>query len=359
MLSTKLKFFAFVELTSLQIQSSCLGLKQEVTESFLNIVLAHPWVRCHFLISDATGSTCVPYGVLLLVSVSHPLLCSPMFRLHQMPSNMGRRLLVAEFSVSDHKPDCSAQLVSSRGLFRVCTAHLESLDNSDIRLSQLEHTIIPELTSTADSFKPPSPASASSSSTLLGDDGQNRQLLAAIFAGDTNFGTDCAEAKLLEEWNSNSVHCPRISTCNHSNSSGVGKASGLHVFDVWRALHGDFSARATHTMLDGTLGRLDKVLLAAPPSPPPSSQPGSSAASLQTRPDEEKTVTAADADVADSTKARETNKSLRHLSKAELNVKPTSIALIGDEPIGEDEKGRPIFCSDHVGVVAKFKLEFI
>ena len=66
---------------------------QEVTAELLELVLAHPFIRAGYQVSDATGATFERYGVLLLSRL-------PMTRLAvlPLPSAMGRRLLVGTLS---------------------------------------------------------------------------------------------------------------------------------------------------------------------------------------------------------------------------------------------------------------------
>lgn len=93
---------------------------QEVTSDFLKVLLREDWVRNLYFISDALGSTVVPYGVVILSKI-------PMKHLtiHTLPTNMGRRFLMCELEVSG----CT---------IHIGTVHLESMQNTQIRLQQLE-----------------------------------------------------------------------------------------------------------------------------------------------------------------------------------------------------------------------------
>ena len=74
-----------------------------------NTESAKEWIRENYWVSDAHGHTVTPYGVLLLSRL--PIL---RLELHDLPSAMHRRLLLADLSVN--------------GLtVRVGTVHLESL----------------------------------------------------------------------------------------------------------------------------------------------------------------------------------------------------------------------------------------
>ncbi|WP_428261946.1 endonuclease/exonuclease/phosphatase family protein [Haliangium sp.] len=82
---------------------------QEVTAPFLRMLLDAPWVRERYLVSDADGSTFPAYGVVMLSRL--PV---ARYTLHDLPSSMARRLLVAELG----------------GGLAVATVHLESLPPS-------------------------------------------------------------------------------------------------------------------------------------------------------------------------------------------------------------------------------------
>lgn len=93
---------------------------QEVTPSFLRILLATDWVRQHYFVSDGPVALTVnPYGVVMIVRKN--VFPHVEFRISNFPSNQGRRLLTAHLGPS---------LV-------VGTVHLESLDNAEMRIAQL------------------------------------------------------------------------------------------------------------------------------------------------------------------------------------------------------------------------------
>lgn len=87
---------------------------QEVTAPFLEILLATPWVRDGYVVSDRDGSTYHEYGVVMLSRVAPVRLVA-----HDLPTFMGRRLMVAEL---DHGPGTS---------LAVASVHLESLQPSE------------------------------------------------------------------------------------------------------------------------------------------------------------------------------------------------------------------------------------
>jgi len=81
---------------------------QEVTPEVLGRILAVDWIREAYTASDAMGDTVDPYGALLLARVP----CAK-YVAHDLPSMMGRRLLVADLLVEG-------------GSFHAATVHLES-----------------------------------------------------------------------------------------------------------------------------------------------------------------------------------------------------------------------------------------
>jgi endonuclease/exonuclease/phosphatase family metal-dependent hydrolase len=93
---------------------------QEVVAESLGMLLNEPWVQDAYSISDATGETVDPYGVVILSRLPVQRLS-----LYDLPSYMGRRLLVADL------------VVGGRPL-AIGTVHLESRKrNSDVRADQL------------------------------------------------------------------------------------------------------------------------------------------------------------------------------------------------------------------------------
>jgi endonuclease/exonuclease/phosphatase family metal-dependent hydrolase len=93
---------------------------QEVTAEFVDQLLGDEWFRDRHWISDGTGDTVYPYGVLLLTRIPPRRL-----RLLDLPSMMGRSLLTAELEINGHRLD-------------VATVHLESLNSAEFRATQLE-----------------------------------------------------------------------------------------------------------------------------------------------------------------------------------------------------------------------------
>lgn len=87
---------------------------QEVTAPFLELLLETPWVRDGYVLSDRDGSTYHDYGVVMLSRIP-PV----RFVAHDLPTFMGRRLLVAEL---DDTPGAS---------LAVASVHLESLRPSE------------------------------------------------------------------------------------------------------------------------------------------------------------------------------------------------------------------------------------
>jgi tyrosyl-DNA phosphodiesterase 2 len=93
---------------------------QEVTPELLDQIMAAAWVRASYTVSDITGGSVDPYGVLMLSRI--PLVC---WRLDVLPTVMGRMLL-------------SGELQAHGTRFRIATIHLEStIDAASIRTRQL------------------------------------------------------------------------------------------------------------------------------------------------------------------------------------------------------------------------------
>lgn len=93
---------------------------QEVTSSFLKMILKQDWVKNSYYVSDTTGVTVDPYGVILLSKI-------PIRKLffYELPSLMSRKLLFAELGINGKT-------------FNVATVHLESRKQSaPIRAMQL------------------------------------------------------------------------------------------------------------------------------------------------------------------------------------------------------------------------------
>jgi len=97
---------------------------QEVTPENLERILADDWVRRRYRVSDATGETVQPHGVLLLSAVPLGSLA-----LCHLPTEKDRKLLLAE-------------LETTCGPLYVGTVHLESSPASTgMRLEQLDRVL--------------------------------------------------------------------------------------------------------------------------------------------------------------------------------------------------------------------------
>ena len=93
---------------------------QEVTPSFLKIILAEEWVKDNFYVSDHKGKTVDPYGVILLSRFPIQTLT-----LYDLPTYMYRKLLVADLNINGQN-------------IKVATVHLESHKiSSPFRAKQL------------------------------------------------------------------------------------------------------------------------------------------------------------------------------------------------------------------------------
>jgi tyrosyl-DNA phosphodiesterase 2 len=94
---------------------------QEIVPESLDMLVAEPWVRDGYRVSDVMGATFDSYGVVLLSRLPVRSLA-----FHELPGHMGRRLLVAEVD-------------TGAGSVVVGTVHLESLKhNRDVRSEQLQ-----------------------------------------------------------------------------------------------------------------------------------------------------------------------------------------------------------------------------
>ncbi|CAE7572359.1 TDP2 [Symbiodinium necroappetens] len=131
---------------------------QEVTPKFLSWLREEDFVRTNYALSDSVGTTLrgseLAYGVVLLVR--RELHLSSLL-LHELPSQMSRALLLASLPLPTHE-------------LRVATAHLESLNATQLRLEQLTQIC-----------------------KILTEDGQ----ASSVFAGDMNFGDKAPEEQVL------------------------------------------------------------------------------------------------------------------------------------------------------------------
>jgi len=97
---------------------------QEVTPRQLEHILAADWIRRGFLVSDISGSTLRPHGVLLLSRL--PIRDVVLYRL---PSRKDRKLLIASVD-------------TGQGSVRLGNLHLESSPNNQLlRLAQLNDVV--------------------------------------------------------------------------------------------------------------------------------------------------------------------------------------------------------------------------
>jgi endonuclease/exonuclease/phosphatase family metal-dependent hydrolase len=95
-----------------------------VTKHILQQLLAQPFVQERYYISDVDGRTFHGwYGVVLLIDIR--LRISHLSLINFPQSTMGRRLLLAEIKLANDE------------ILRIGTVHLESLDNKEERLCQL------------------------------------------------------------------------------------------------------------------------------------------------------------------------------------------------------------------------------
>jgi tyrosyl-DNA phosphodiesterase 2 len=172
---------------------------QEVTNEFLKLILAHEFFRENYYCSDSSGyASITPYGVVMFVKLDLPI---REFVLHPLPSNMGRRFLIAHFDLPNEK------------ILLVCTAHLESMDNAEMRHEQLVNSVYPKL-------------KYSESSQRATD--------YAVFLGDSNF-------------------------CTFTNEFQNNVIKPGYLKDLWSTLHPEASNRESHTMVEESIV-IDRVL---------------------------------------------------------------------------------------------------
>ncbi len=94
---------------------------QEVTPRFFELLLSQSWLRSRYRVSDSAAALTInPYGAVILSSLA---LAPAILEIHALPSNMGRRMVSARWP---------------RDNFAIGTVHLESLDNTELRLEQLK-----------------------------------------------------------------------------------------------------------------------------------------------------------------------------------------------------------------------------
>ena len=178
----------------------------------------------------------------------------------------------------------------------VGTAHLESLANTSLRVAQLG--VIGAL------FRGASPTDQGGFGCQLS------QQPAALFAGDTNFGE------------------------RHQEEVGAARAAFGAGADVWPELH-RAEEKETHTMLREKIGRIDKVYCHEGGGGVGGGDEGSGGGYLHPR---------------QPTGAKEVDR------RAVVRLRPTAISLLGKAPCHVNEDGRPVFPSDHAGVLATFAL---
>ena len=108
---------------------------QEIMPDFLEVVLEKEWVRAHYRVSDLTGDTLRPYGVLLLSRLPIARL-----QLYDLPGAMYRKLLVAEYRINGQTLKVAAvHLESERGSAPV---RVQQLDRIFPRLQDAPHAVL-------------------------------------------------------------------------------------------------------------------------------------------------------------------------------------------------------------------------
>jgi len=97
---------------------------QEVIPEIMPFLCEQQWIKSGYILSDYSGTTVDPYGVLILVKTS----LRPSFNFIALPSRMGRVLLTTEIYPNPEDLDQN---------FMVATVHLESLSSHRTRVQQL------------------------------------------------------------------------------------------------------------------------------------------------------------------------------------------------------------------------------
>jgi len=130
-----LHFFGILE--KLRPDFVCL---QEVTAAFLELLKSNTFIQSHYLLSDFHGTTVIPYGTMIL---SHYPISS--LKIHSLPSNQGRRFLDAEVVIEKGSSGSAPKKIN------IGTIHMESCDNKDFRILQMQ-TIFPIISRYENSF---------------------------------------------------------------------------------------------------------------------------------------------------------------------------------------------------------------
>lgn len=101
---------------------------QEVLPSFLALLHEQDWLTRHdYVASTLDPQALAPYGVLSLAKRRH----RPTFETRNLPSRMGRKLLLTQLLQGDKEEERGTS-------WTVGNVHLESLDSASVRAQQLE-----------------------------------------------------------------------------------------------------------------------------------------------------------------------------------------------------------------------------
>lgn len=191
---------------------------QEVTPHFLKYLLEYEFFQKLYFINDITGSTVIPYGVLILSKFSFFEM-----NLYDMPSNMGRRFLFGKVLINDD-------------FIHIGTVHLESMDNAPIREAQLQ---------------------------VMNDINKKELSKSWFILGDFNFNEYMRENRYIEQFD--------IWHCLHGSNSPLGLTRRGPMID--RALSGGSAYRPRRISRIGTrpiadnrpIGLTDQVYLSSLP----------------------------------------------------------------------------------------------
>lgn len=112
---------------------------QEVLPQFLALLTQQQnspssWLaRNGYTASTLDPQSLSPYSVLTLARTLH----NPVFHTVDLPSRMGRKLLLTRLQVGQQE-DSSSSTSSTSGIWTIVNVHLESLDSAPLRKEQLE-----------------------------------------------------------------------------------------------------------------------------------------------------------------------------------------------------------------------------
>jgi len=161
---------------------------QEVTPLYLFHLLEQPFIRESYYVSDSNANTIEPYGVVIFIKTSLPIIS---FIKYLLPSAMARHLLRAQlkFELKEQSKGMNKNIIMNIG-----TVHLESLHNPDKRKLQLQ-TIFPIL-QTED---------ASENGEESKEKEAKKNVENFLLMGDFNFCGDSKENKIIHKLDAGAI----------------------------------------------------------------------------------------------------------------------------------------------------------